>query len=236
MAVGRDGDRTERARAIIRRLALAYPDASIALAFSNPFELLVATMLSAQSTDTKVNEVTAALFSKYRGPEDFLAVPEDELKADIHPTGFFNQKARALRAMSHRLLESFDGEVPSTIAGLVTLPGVARKTANIVQANAFPEVARRDPDAGIAVDTHVGRVAVRLGLTRFRSKQADKIERDLMGSILKKDRLRATNLFIQHGRHVCTAKQPLCGDCVIEPMCPSSQRAGLIDRYRLAPG
>ncbi|MDQ3752874.1 MAG: endonuclease III [Actinomycetota bacterium] len=236
MAVGRDGDRTERARAIIRRLARAYPEASIALSFSNPFELLVATMLSAQSTDIKVNEVTATLFSKYRRPEDFLAVPEDELKADIHPTGFFNQKARALRAMSHKLLESFDGEVPSTIADLVTLPGVARKTANIVQANAFPEAARKDPDAGIAVDTHVGRVAVRLGLTRFGSKQADKIERDLIGSIGKKDRLRATNLFIEHGRRVCTAKRPLCGDCVIEPMCPSSQRAGLIDRYRLAPG
>jgi endonuclease-3 len=236
MPLGRDGDRRERARAIIRRLARAYPDASIALAYSNPFELLVATMLSAQSTDLTVNEVTATLFSKYRGPEDFLAVPEDELKADIHPTGFFNQKARALRAMSHKLLESFDGEVPTTIADLVTLPGVARKTANIVQANAFPEAARRDPDAGIAVDTHVGRVAVRLGLTGFGSKQADKIERDLMGSIAKKDRLRATNLFIEHGRRVCVAKRPLCGDCVIEPLCPSSQRAGLADRYRLAPG
>ncbi len=234
--MGRDGDRTERARAVIRRLARTYPDASIALVFSNPFELLVATMLSAQSTDTMVNEVTATLFSKYRRPDDFLAVPEDELKDDIHPTGFFNQKARALRAMSHRLLENFDGEVPSAIADLVTLPGVARKTANIVQANAYPQVARRDRDAGIAVDTHVGRLAVRLGLTDHGSKDADKIEHDLMGSIAKKDRLRATNLFIEHGRRICTAKRPLCGDCAIERLCPSSQRAGLIDRYRLARG
>jgi len=236
MPVGRDGDRIERARAIIRRLTRAYPDASIALFFSNPFELLVATMLSAQSTDVKVNEVTATLFSKYRRPEDFLAVPEDELKADIRPTGFFNQKARALRAMSQKLLESFDGEVPSTIADLVALPGVARKTANIVQANAYPQAARRDPDAGIAVDTHVGRLAVRLGLTDFGSKEADKIERDLMGSIPRKDRLRTANLLIEHGRRICTAKRPLCGDCVIEPLCPSSQRAGLIDRYRVSRG
>jgi len=236
MPVGRDGDLIERARAIIRRLTRAYPDASIALFFSNPFELLVATMLSAQSTDVKVNEVTATLFSKYRRPEDFLAVPEDELKADIRPTGFFNQKARALRAMSQKLLESFDGEVPSTIADLVALPGVARKTANIVQANAYPQAARRDPDAGIAVDTHVGRLAVRLGLTDFGSKEADKIERDLMGSIPRKDRLRTANLLIEHGRRICTAKRPLCGDCVIEPLCPSSQRAGLIDRYRVSRG
>jgi endonuclease-3 len=236
MPVGREGDRTERARAIIRRLARAYPDASIALDFSNPFELLVATMLSAQSTDTKVNEVTATLFSKYRRPEDFLAVPEDELKADIRPTGFFNQKTRALRAMSQKLLESFDGEVPGTIAELVTLPGVARKTANIVQANAYPQLAGKDRDAGIAVDTHVGRLAVRLGLTDFGSKEAGKIERDLMDSMAKKDRLRAANLLIEHGRRVCIAKRPLCGHCVIEPLCPSSQRAGLADRYRLARG
>ncbi|MDQ3784776.1 MAG: endonuclease III [Actinomycetota bacterium] len=236
MPVGREGGRTERARAVIRRLARAYPEASIALAFSNPFELLVATMLSAQSTDIKVNEVTATLFSKYGRPEDFLAVSEDELKADIRPTGFFNQKARALRAMSQKLLESFDGEVPDTIAELVTLPGVARKTANIVQANAYPQVAKKDRDAGIAVDTHVGRLAVRLGLTDFGSKEADKIERDLLGLIAARDRLRATNLFIEHGRRICTAKRPLCGDCVVEPLCPSSQRAGLADRYRLARG
>ena len=236
MAVGRYGDRTERARAIVRRLARAYPGASIALAFSNPFELLVATMLSAQSTDITVNEVTETLFRKYRRPEDFLAVPEDELKADIRPTGFFNQKARALRAMSQKLLESFDGEVPGTIGELVTLPGVARKTANIVQANAFPQLARKDPDAGIAVDTHVGRLALRLGLTDFRSKEAEKIERDLMACIAKKDRLRATNLLIEHGRRICTAKRPVCEACAIEPLCPSSQEAGLADRYRAAPG
>lgn len=236
MPVGREGDRTERARAIIRRLARAYPDASIALNFSTPFELLVATMLSAQSTDTKVNEVTETLFSKYQGPEDFLAASEDEVKADIRPTGFFNQKARALRAMSQKLLESFDGEVPGTIAELVTLPGVARKTANVVQANAFPHLARKDSDAGIAVDTHVGRLAVRLGLTDFESKEAGKIERDLLASIAKKDRSKVPNLFIEHGRRICTAKRPWCGDCVIEPLCPSSQRAGRIDRYRRARG
>ena len=199
---------------VLRRLTRAYPDARIALEFSTPLECVVATILSAQATDVGVNQVTRSLFEKYRRPEDYLAVPEEELQADIHPTGFFRQKTRALRGMAQRLLDAYDGEVPKTIRELVTLPGVARKTANIVQGNCWPEVSRRDPDAGMAVDTHVGRLAVDL--------------------IARKDRHRATNLFIEHGRRVCVAKSPRCADCVVEPLCPSSQEAGLPDLYRVA--
>jgi endonuclease-3 len=218
---------------ILRRLKRTYPDARIALEFFTPLECVVATILSAQATDVGVNQVTRTLFQKYRRPEDYLAVPEEELQADIHATGFFRQKTRALRGMAQRLIDAYDGEVPRTIAELLTLPGVARKTANIVQANCWPEIARRDPDAGMAVDTHVGRVAVRLGLTPRGSKEAERIEQDLVALIPKKNRLPATNLFIEHGRRVCLAKAPRCADCVVESLCPSSQEAGLPDLYRV---
>ena len=218
----------------MRRLRRAYPDAEVALRFSNPLECVVATILSAQSTDVRVNLVTEDLFSKYRRPEDYLSVPEEELQADIKSTGFFRQKTRALRGMSQKLIDDFDGEVPATIAELVTLPGVARKTANIVQANCYPETTRKDPDAGIAVDTHVGRVAVRLGFANVNSKEAPKIERRLMELVPKRDWRRVTDLFIEHGRRICDAKKPLCADCPIEPLCPSSQEAGLPDLYRIA--
>jgi len=218
----------------MRRLRRAYPDAEVALRFSNPLECVVATILSAQSTDVRVNLVTEDLFSKYRRPEDYLSVPEEELQADIQSTGFFRQKTRALRGMSQKLIDDFDGEVPATIAELVTLPGVARKTANIVQANCYPETTRKDPDAGIAVDTHVGRVAVRLGFANVNSKEAPKIERRLMELVPKRDWRRVTDLFIEHGRRICDAKKPLCADCPIEPLCPSSQEAGLPDLYRIA--
>ncbi len=221
-----------RSPAILTLLKRAYPDARVALNFSSPLECVIATVLSAQSTDVKVNEVTKELFQKYRGPEDYLAVPEDELKADLKPTGFFNQKTKAVRGLSQKLLEDFDGEVPRTIAELTTLPGVARKTANIVQGNCYPEAFKEDPDAGMAVDTHVGRVAVRLGLTEHDSKDAVRIEQDLKELIPKEDWYKATYLFIEHGRQVCVAKQPLCEDCPIEPLCPSSQEAGLPDLYR----
>jgi endonuclease III len=234
-AARRDDPPEVRLRPVLRRLTKAYPEARIALEFSTPLECVVATILSAQATDVGVNEVTRSLFQKYRRPEDYLAVPEEELQADIHATGFFRQKTKALRGMSQRLIEAYHGEVPKTISELVTLPGVARKTANIVQGNCWPEVARRDPDAGMAVDTHVGRLAVRLGFTRHRSKDADRIERDLVDLIPRKDRHRATNLFIEHGRRVCVAKSPRCADCVVEPLCPSSQEVGLPDLYRVAP-
>ncbi len=224
----------ERAPAVLRRLKKAYPDATVALRFANPLECVVATILSAQSTDARVNLVTEDLFKKYRRPQDYLAVDEEELQRDIQSTGFFRQKTRALRGMSQKLLDDFGGQVPSTIAELITLPGVARKTANIVQANCYPEMMRKDPDAGIAVDTHVGRVAVRLAFVQVGSKEADKIERRLMELVPRKDWRRVTDLFIEHGRRICDAKKPLCADCPIEPLCPSSQEAGLPDLYREA--
>jgi endonuclease III len=224
----------QRAREILRRLRRAHPEARIALEFSSPLECVVATVLSAQSTDVKVNEVTRTLFSKYRRPEDYLSVPEEELQRDIHPTGFFRQKTKALRGLSQKLLEDYDGEVPGTIAELITLPGVARKTANIVQANCFPAKQKKDPGAGIAVDTHVGRLAVRLGFTKHGPKEAKKIEPDLMTVIPKRAWPEVTDLLIAHGRKVCEAKRPRCEECVIERLCPSSQVAGLTDLYRVA--
>ena len=218
----------------MRRLKRAYPEARIALEYSNPLECVVATVLSAQSTDVKVNEVTRSLFQKYKKPEDYLRVPEEELKRDIYQTGFFNQKTKSLRGLSQKLLDDFDGEVPKTIAELVTLPGVARKTANIVQANCYPEMQRKDPDAGMAVDTHVGRVAVRLGLTKYGPKEAQKIEPDLLGLIPRRDWVRTPYLFIEHGRQTCDAKRPLCEECPIEKLCPSSQISGCPDLYRVA--
>jgi endonuclease-3 len=223
----------QRINDIFQKLADAYPDARIALNFSTPLECLIATVLSAQSTDVKVNEVTETLFVKYRSPEDYLRVPEDELKADLKPTGFFNQKTKAVRGLSQKLLEDFDGEVPKTIAELITLPGVARKTANIVQGNCYPDAFKEDEDAGMAVDTHVGRIAVRLSLTDYNSKDAVKIENDLMALIPKEDWFRTTYLFIEHGRNICLAKEPQCEKCPIEPLCPSSQEAGLPDLYRV---
>jgi endonuclease III len=234
MPVTRDDPAEERIGEVIQRLKRAHPQATIALEYSNPLECVVAVVLSAQSTDLKVNEVTKELFRKYRRPEDYLKVPEEELQEDIHATGFFRQKTRALRGIAQKLLEDYSGEVPKTIKELISLPGVARKTANIVQSNCFPEEVRRDPDVGIAVDTHVGRLSVRLGLTDHGPKDAEKIERDLMALVPKKEWPRLPYLLIEHGRNVCLAKQPRCEDCVVEPLCPSSQEAGLPDLYRKA--
>ena len=231
--LGRDASAPDRIGELLESLDKAYPEAKIALEYSNPFECVVAVVLSAQSTDAKVNDVTRSLFQKYRGPEDYLSVPEDELKADLRPTGFFNQKTKAVRGISAKLLSDFDGQVPQTIAELITLPGVARKTANIVQGNCYPEARAEDPDAGIAVDTHVGRVAVRLGLTDYGSKEAEKIERDLMELVPKELWFRVPYLFIEHGRQTCDAKRPLCEECPVEPLCPSSQVAGRPDLYRV---
>jgi endonuclease III len=205
----------ERAPEVIRRLEAAYPDAKVALNFSNPLECLVATILSAQCTDEKVNEVTATLFKKYRTAEDYLAVPEDELKADIKPTGFFNQKATSIRAACQRIVEVYGGEVPGTMEDLLTLRGVARKTANIVLGNSFGIV------EGIAVDTHVKRLANRIGF----SNESDpvKIEQDLMRLIPREKWFSFTYVLIDHGRALCHAKKPRCTECPIEPLCPSSQ-------------
>lgn len=223
----------ERIKPILGRLKKAYPDATIALDFTTPLECLVATILAAQSTDARVNIVTKDLFKKYRKPEDYLAVPETELQDDIRSTGFFNQKTRALRGMSQTLIEEFDGRVPTTIAELLKLKGVARKTANVVQNACFPEAAKKDPDSGLAVDTHVGRVSVRLGITEHDSKEAPKIEQDLMRVVPRNIWPKLSHLFIDHGRQICDAKKPLCGDCGIEKLCPSSQIAGCRDLYRV---
>jgi endonuclease-3 len=183
--------------------------------------MLVATILSAQCTDERVNQVTATLFRKYRRPEDYLKVPEEELAADIKPTGFFNQKARSIRGACRKIVEDFGGEVPRTMAELVTLPGVARKTANIVQGNAYPEEHRRDPDAGIAVDTHVRRVAQRLGFSS--SADPDRVEQDLMRLVPRKDWFSFTYVLIDHGRRVCRAPTPRCEECPVNDLCPSSR-------------
>ena len=204
----------DRAPAIIRILSKAYPDAHVALNFTNPLECLIATILSAQCTDAKVNEVTATLFVKYRSAADYLAVPEDELKADIKPTGFFNQKATSIRAACDRIVTVYGGTVPDTMEDLQTLRGVARKTANIVMGNAFGTV------EGIAVDTHVRRLANRLGFSE--ESDPDKIEQDLMRLVPRKRWFDFSYVLIDHGRAICQAKKPKCAECPVSDLCPSS--------------
>jgi endonuclease-3 len=204
-----------RAPEVIRILSEAYPGATVALNHSNPLEILIATILSAQCTDAKVNEVTATLFVKYRTPEDYLAVPEDELRADIKPTGFFNQKATSIRETCRRLIEVYDGRVPDTMEELITLRGVARKTANIVLANGFGKV------EGIPVDTHVKRLANRIGFSE--QTDPDKIEQDLMRLIPREKWSPFSYVLIDHGRRICQARVPQCEVCPIERLCPSSR-------------
>jgi endonuclease III len=210
----RVGPKRARIRPIIDRLAADHPDATIALRFRSPLELLVSVMLSAQTTDVNVNRVTERLFAKYRRPEDYLAVPQEELERDIFTTGFFRQKAKSLRGTMRMLIDDFDGEVPATIEELVRLPGVARKTANVVAA----ELGRPQ---GIVVDTHVRRLSQRLGLTR--QEDPVKIERDLMKLVPREDWGRFPHLLIWHGRRVCDARRPECERCVLNDLCPSSR-------------
>jgi endonuclease-3 len=205
----------ERAPVVIRRLDRAYPDARVALNFSNPLEMLIATILSAQTTDEGVNKVTATLFNKYRKAEDYLAVPEAELAAELRPTGFFNQKTKSVRGAARRIVEAYGGRVPDTMDDLLTLPGVARKTANIVLGNAYGKV------EGIAVDTHVRRVSQRLGFTE--QKDPDKIEQDLMRTIPRRRWFPFTYVLIEHGRAVCKAPTPRCEVCPVSDLCPSSR-------------
>ena len=214
MPLTRSSPAAVRAPEIIERLSDAYPDASVALRASTPLEMLVATILSAQCTDERVNVVTQTLFVKYRAPEDYLKVPESELAADIKPTGFFNQKTRSIRGSCAKIIEDFGGEVPSAMEDLVTLPGVARKTANVVMGNAFGKV------EGIAVDTHVKRLSTRLGFSEH--TDPDKIEQDLMSLLPQSEWFRSTYLLIEHGRAVCKARRPACEVCVVSGLCPSS--------------
>ncbi len=208
------GRRRERIRAIVERLAFAHPDAVIALRFRDDLQLLVSVMLSAQTTDVTVNRVTERLFEKYRRPEDYLAVPPAELEADIRPTGTYRQKARNLRGAMKMLVEEYDGRVPERLAELVRLPGVGRKTANVV-------TSERGATEGIVVDTHVRRLSQRLGLTR--QEDPGKIEQDLMRVVPREDWPRFPHLLIWHGRRVCDARRPLCGACVLADLCPSSR-------------
>ena len=204
----------ERAPEIITRLSKAHPDAHVALNFTNPLECLVATILSAQCTDERVNMVTASLFTKYRTAEDYLKVPVEELAADIKPTGFFNQKTKSLRGACARIVDAYGGKVPNTMEDLITLPGVARKTANIVLGNSYGVV------EGIAVDTHVRRVGERVGFTS--EKDPDKIEQDLMRLIPRKRWFDFTYVIIDHGRGTCVARKPRCDECPVSDLCPSS--------------
>ena len=210
----RVGPKRDRVGRVIERLEREHADARIALRFETPLELLVSVMLSAQTTDVNVNRVTERLFEKYRRPEDYLAVPQEELERDIFQTGFFRQKARSLRGAMRVLLEEFDGEVPRTLDQLVRLPGVARKTANVV-------AAELGEAQGIVVDTHVRRLSQRLGLTR--EDDPVKIERDLQRLVPREHWGIFPHLLIWHGRRVCVARAPHCEDCVLQDLCPSSR-------------
>jgi endonuclease-3 len=210
----RVGPKKERIRLIVGRLKAEHADARIALSFRTDIELLVSVMLSAQTTDVNVNRVTEALFEKYRRPEDYLAVPQEELERDIYATGFFRQKAKAIRGTMAMLIEEYDGRVPRRLEELVRLPGVARKTANVVAAELG------DPQ-GIVVDTHVRRLSQRLGLTRH--DDPVKIERDLQRLVPRADWGVFPHLLIWHGRRVCLARMPRCPDCVLLDLCPSAR-------------
>lgn len=201
-----------RAVAIVARLEKAYPDAKLALNFTTPFELLCALILAAQCTDDKVNEITGAfLFAKYRSPRDYGRVSQEELEKDIRPTGFYRNKAKALKACSEQLIERFGGEVPSTLEELTSLRGVGRKTANILRGNAFGQDA-------VGVDTHVGRLAQRLGFSR--QTDPDKIEADLTTVFPRRHWTHLCHLLQAHGRRVCHARKPNCPDCVVADLCP----------------
>jgi endonuclease-3 len=209
------GPKRLRIGPVIERLARLYPDAGIALRFEDPLQLLVSVMLSAQTTDVNVNRVTEPLFKKYRRPEDYLAVPIEELERDIYATGFYHQKAKALRGTMALLLSDYGGEVPERFEDLLRLPGVARKTANVVSAE-------RGNPVGIVVDTHVRRLSQRLGFTR--QEDPVKIERDLVRLVPRADWGRFPHLLIWHGRRVCNARKPLCEECPLATnLCPSSR-------------
>jgi len=208
----------KRARQIVRLLKREYPEARCSLNHSNPLELLVATILSAQCTDERVNLVTAELFRKYRSAEDYAAAPVAKLERDIHSTGFFRNKARAIQGTCRLIAEKHGGRVPRSMEELLELPGVARKTANVVLGNAY-RIA-----SGVVVDTHVSRLSERLGLSE--EKTAEKIEQDLTALVPKSDWILFPHLLIAHGRKVCKARTPLCGECVVARLCPSASIFG----------
>ncbi len=205
-------EKKKRAARVFRRLAKAYPDARCALEHGSPLELLVATVLSAQCTDVRVNQVTPSLFRKYRTAADYARAPAGELEAEIRPTGFFNAKAKSLRRAGAAIAAEYGGKVPDTMEHLVRLPGVGRKTANVILGNAFGK------DEGFVVDTHVARLARRLGFTR----QTDpaRIEEDLLAIVPEGRRTMAAHELIFHGRRICVARKPRCEVCPVNPLCP----------------
>ncbi len=200
---------------IIKRLKKMYPDAHCALNHSNAFELLVATIMSAQCTDDRVNIVTATLFRKYRSPQEYVEVELEELTQDIKSINFFNNKAKNIQAMANKIVENFGGEVPKTMDELLTLNGVARKTANVVLGNAFGIA------SGVVVDTHVSRLSQRLGLTE--ETTPEKIEKDLAELVPKKDWVMFPHWMIFHGRQVCKARNPKCNECKLNDICPKTE-------------
>jgi endonuclease-3 len=205
--------RSARAQAIVSRLREVYPDARCSLDFSNPLELLVATMLSAQCTDERVNQVTIALFRKYRTAADYAQAVPEELEQDIKQTGFYRNKAKHIREAAAILVQRYGGQVPRTMPDLLSLPGVARKTANVVLGNAYGIV------EGVVVDTHVGRMSRLMGLSE--SDDPAKIEQDLMSEVPQRDWLDLSHIFIFQGRAICQARKPLCEQCAVAGLCPT---------------
>ncbi|MCX9085599.1 MAG: endonuclease III [Candidatus Methanoperedens sp.] len=204
----------DKANKILALLKEGYPDVLIALHYSNPFELLVSTILSAQCTDKQVNEVTKTLFKKYRTPQDFIRIPKEELEKDIYSTGFYRNKAKNIIGACNMIVSDYNSKVPDTMEELLKLPGVARKTANIVLSGAFGKI------EGMAVDTHVKRLSGRLGLTGH--TDPEKIEKDLLKIIPKKDWDLFSLLLINHGRKICAARKPLCKECFLNKLCPGA--------------
>ena len=206
-------EKAQHVAVIVKRLKKAYPDARSELDFTTPFELMIGSILAAQNTDKNVNTVTPELFRKYPAPADYIKVPQEELEIDIYSTGFFRQKAKSIQAVCSRLIESFGGTLPQTMDEMLSLPGIGRKTANVVLGSGFGIA------SGIVVDTHVTRVSSRLGLTE--NKLAEKIEKDLLVLVPKKNWIAFGDWLTWHGRRICQAKKPQCTECVLADICPS---------------
>ena len=209
-----NSDRAARAAQISKRLKKLYPEPVVELDYTTPFELIIASLLAAQNRDTTINKITPNLFRKYRGPADYVAADQAELEEDIHDSGFFRQKSRAIKALSQKLIDDFGGKVPETMDGLLALPGIGRKTANVVLSFAMGK------NEGIVVDTHHIRLSERLGLST--QKTADKIEKDLMEIVARKDWIMWSSTITLHGRRVCVARKPKCETCVLNDICPSA--------------
>jgi endonuclease-3 len=216
MARESKASRTERTKKIIAILRKRYPHARTALEYSTPLELLIATILSAQCTDKRVNMVTPELFKKYRTARAFADAPPGELEEQIKSTGFYRNKAKSIRGASRKIVDEFGGKVPDEMDDLLALPGVARKTANVVLGDAFGK------SVGVVVDTHVIRLAGRLGLTSHANNQGDRIEKDLMELVPRAQWTVFSHLLIFHGRAICTARKPRCDACPVNKLCPSA--------------